>query len=598
MLGLSTLVGIVAGLAAIVFYLATQITASLALGSVAGYVPEPHPAGEPRLDWLPAAASTLRPWLLIVLPTIGGLASGWLVYSLAPEAEGHGTDSVIDAYHRRQGMIRRRVPLVKLAASALTLGSGGSGGREGPIAQIGAGFGSALATTLRLKPAERRVLMAAGMGAGIAAIFRAPLAGALFAAEVLYWSPEFEADVILPAALASVIAYCTFASVFGFEPLFTIDSAGFDNPWQLVPYTILAIVMVALATTYVRTFYGVTAWFRHAPVRRHLRPAAGALLTGVVGAALYYLFGRQERALSVLGFGYSAIQNTLSAPDEAGAWLLLAIALGKILTTSLTIGSGGSAGVFGPSMAIGACGGGAVGLALRAVWPDLVEYPSSFALVGMAGFFAAAAKTPFSTLIMVSEMTGGYQLLLPALWVCALAFMLSGTQSIYSSQVEGPAQSGAHQGAFVSKLLAGVAVGQLLDSRHAPRPLRAGDSLALVLTRFDEAGFGVLPVVDERDRLLGVINLEEVYLASQTPELRPLIVAGDLMRVDCAPLLPGDSLERAVSLFAETDLPGLPIVDNPQEHRLLGMVRRTDVASTYLRLLHGYADSPVEPRQG
>jgi CIC family chloride channel protein len=146
------------------------------------------------------------------------------VYTLAPEAEGHGTDAAIAAYHHQQGLIRPRVPLVKIVASALTLGTGGSGGREGPIAQIGAGFGSFLGNLLRLRPAERRILMAAGMGAGVAAIFRAPLAGALFAAEVLYRSPDFESEVIIPAGLASVLAYCTFGLVFGWSPLFSLPS--------------------------------------------------------------------------------------------------------------------------------------------------------------------------------------------------------------------------------------------------------------------------------------------------------------------------------------------------------------------------------------
>ena len=177
LLALATLVGIVAGLGAIVFYLATRVAEHYALGSVVGYHATP-PAGEQEISWLRGGADSFRPWLLLIVPTVGGLLSGWLVYTFAPEAEGHGTDSVIDSYHRKQGQIRPRVPLIKIVASALTIGTGGSGGREGPIAQIGAGFGSLLANLLRLSIADRRTLMAAGMGAGIAAIFRAPLAGA------------------------------------------------------------------------------------------------------------------------------------------------------------------------------------------------------------------------------------------------------------------------------------------------------------------------------------------------------------------------------------------------------------------------------------
>jgi CIC family chloride channel protein len=350
--------------------------------------------------------------------------------------------------------------------------------------------------------------------------------------------------------------------------------------------------MVLLAMIYTRSFYGIKALFRRLPGPKHIRPALGALLTGVVGVALYYAFGQQPKALAVMGFGYSAIQKTLTEAGSAGASLLLAIALGKILTTSLTIGSGGAGGVFGPSMVIGACGGAALGIWLHAIWPDVVHEPSCFAVVGMAGFFAAAAKTPFSTLIMVSEITGGYQLLLPALWVCTIAFMLSDRQSIYSSQVEGRARSGAHRGALVRVLLEGVLVRQLLDTRKSsPRPLRANASLAAVLARFDADSTGVLPVVDEHDALLGIVNLEEVYVASQSPDLKALVVAADLMRSDITPLTPNDTLQTAAERFAENDLGSLPIVDDLESRRFLGLLRRTDVASTYLKMLHGTSDA-------
>jgi CIC family chloride channel protein len=438
-LGLASVVGIVAGIGAIAFYIATRLVEHYALGALAGYYPEPHPGGEPSFAWLVAWDHPLYLWLLLLIPTLGGLISGVLVFTLAPEAEGHGTDAVIAAYHHRQGQIRPRVPLVKMVASAVTLGTGGSGGREGPIAQIGAGFGSLLANMLRLRPAERRVLMAAGMGAGIAAIFRAPLAGTMFAAEVLYRSPEFEPEVIIPAGMASVVSYCVFGAYTGWKPLFTIPDLTFTNPWQLGPYLLLALFMILLAMLYTRSFYGCKRLFDRLPIRRHFRPAVGAFLTGLVGVVLYLLAQRcgvdaPQRMLAVLAFGYSAIQGAVTQDGNMGAVILLTIALGKILTTSLTIGSGGSGGVFGPSMVIGGCGGGALGVLFNHLWPGLVPHPASFVIVGMAGFFAAAAKTPFSTIIIVSEMTGGYFLLLPSLWVCTIAFILSDEQSIYSSQ--------------------------------------------------------------------------------------------------------------------------------------------------------------------
>jgi CIC family chloride channel protein len=591
-LGLASVVGIVAGIGAIAFYIATRLVEHYALGALAGYYPEPHPGGEPSFTWLVVWDHPLYLWLLLLIPTLGGLISGVLVFTLAPEAEGHGTDAVIAAYHHRQGQIRPRVPLVKMVASAVTLGTGGSGGREGPIAQIGAGFGSLLANMLRLRPAERRVLMAAGMGAGIAAIFRAPLAGTMFAAEVLYRSPEFEPEVIIPAGMASVVSYCVFGAYTGWKPLFTIPDLTFTNPWQLGPYLLLALFMVLLAMLYTRSFYGCKRLFDRLPIRRHFRPAIGAFLTGLIGVVLYLLAKRcgvdaPQKMLAVLAFGYSAIQEAVTQDASTGAVILLTIALGKILTTSLTIGSGGSGGVFGPSMVIGGCGGGALGILLNHLWPALVPHPASFVIVGMAGFFAAAAKTPFSTIIIVSEMTGGYYLLLPSLWVCTIAFILSDEQSIYSSQVESQSRSPAHQGSYVRQVLAQVRVMEFLSPKEPIVVLHSDDSLPTVLDRLSSVPYPVLPVVNGDSELLGVVNLEEVHQASQEPSLKPLILAEDLMRSDIRPLTPDDTLDRALELFVENDLLALPVVNDLDQRQVVGMVRRFEIASAYLRHIHG-----------
>jgi CIC family chloride channel protein len=593
--GLAALVGVVAGLGAIVFYVATRVAEHYALGIITGYYPDPRPGGEAPMSWLPTGAHGFYPWLLLLIPALGGLVSGVLVFTIAPEAEGHGTDSVIAAYHYRQGQIRPRVPLVKIVASSITLGTGGSGGREGPIAQIGAGFGSLLGNLLRLRASERRVLMAAGMGAGIGAIFRAPLAGTIFAAEVLYSSTEFESEVIIPAGIASVISYCVYGMFSGWEPLFTIPAdLSFTNPLRLGPYLLLAAFMALLAMLYTHTFYNVQARFHRLPIPKHFHPAIGAFLTGLIAFALYFALGRNQQVLAVLAFGYSAIQNAMTQDATATAGILLTIAFGKILTTSLTIGSGGSGGVFGPSMVIGGCGGGALGVMLHHLSPWLVPHPASFVIVGMAGFFAAAAKTPFSTLIIVSEMTGGYHLLLPSLWVCALSYILSDKQSIYSSQVESRSLSPAHQGSYVRQVLAQVRVSQFFSPNSNVAALRPHDTLTEVIDRLSGAPHSVLPVVDAEERLLGVVNLEEVYLASQAPSLQSLVLCEDLMRSDVHPLTPGDTLDRALELFVENDLLSLPVVTNPADLLVIGMVSRFDISSAYLRHVHG----PLDTKEG
>jgi CIC family chloride channel protein len=593
LLASAILVGIVAGWGAIVFAVACQAVVRVSLDAVAGY--RPHgPRYEARVSWIPESSEDRgpdRPWLLLVTPAVGGLISGWLVFRFAPEAEGHGTDSVIAAYHYKQGEMRSRVPLVKLLASAITLGTGGSGGREGPIAQIGAGFGSLLGRLLKLRPDECRILLAAGMGAGIAAIFRAPLAGALFAAEVLYRSPEFEPEVILPAGLASVVAYSTFGLYFEWNPLFAVPAdQPFNDVRQLLPYSMLALAMPLLAMLYTRTFYWFTNLFQKLPLPRMLKPAVGAGLSGGIGVGLYFLFGRNPHVLSVLSFGYGVLQDGMSKPAELTALVLLAVALGKILTTSLTIGSGGSGGVFGPSMVIGGCGAGALGVVLHRfldpVWPGVAPSQVSFMIVGMAGFFAAAAKTPFSTLVIVCELTGNYHLIVPALWVCTISFLLSDEQSLYQSQVPGRAYSPAHQGAFLRAVLTGYTVGQVLTGAGKVSPLKPDDPIDAVIERFDAAGTSVLPVVDGDNKLLGVVHLNELFWTSTRREDLPWVLAVDLMRGNVKPLTPELTLEEAVELFAENDLPELPVVRAGHDRTLLGTVRRTDIAKEYLRRVH------------
>jgi CIC family chloride channel protein len=608
LLGAAVLVGIVAGVGAVVFQLACQFVIYITLNCGAGYFPK-EPAGEHPPEWLvhppswmPQPRADFQPWLLLLIPAIGGLISGVMVFTIAPEAEGHGTDAVIGAYHDRKGKIRYRVPLVKTLASAITIGSGGSGGREGPIAQIGAGFGFFLANVLRFKPADRRVLMAAGMGAGIAAIFRAPLAGALFAAEVLYCSPEFEPEVIMPSGLACVVSYCTFGCFFkdGWTPLFGtgLGSLTFNNPLQLGPYLLLAVAMIVLAAIYTRSFYGLTGLFHRIPIPRHFRPAVGACLAGAVGVLLYFGFAESgyenKYVLSVLAFGYGALQaaldNTAAAAPLAAAAVLAAIALGKIFTTGLTIGSGGSGGVFGPSMVIGGCAGGALGLVMQVVltdlgWSSAAPPPAACVIVGMAGFFAAAAKTPFSTLIIVSEMTGNYNLILPTLLVCTLTFLFSDRQSLYRNQIMSRSLSPAHQGAFVREVLAGLQVRLFLDPHWQGPTVHPEEPLGRVVERFKDVELDIMPVTDKDGCHVGVVTLEETFLAAQATHAHPILVTADLMRTDVKPLRPDDGLDRAMELFAESDLLALPVVEEATK-RVVGVVKRHDVAGDYLRRLH------------
>ena len=526
-LAASVAVGIVAGVGGILFSIAGQAVVQLGLEGVAGYHAS-GPAGEVKFPWIPSPLAPFNPWLLLLVPPFGGLLSGLLVLpglpwrpkGTAPTRRLPPTTSTTVTSGRSRGSADQADWQMRL-----TIRSGRSGGREGPIAQIGAGFGSLLGGILRFRPEERRVLVAAGMGAGVAAIFRAPLAGTLFAAENHVLLARIRAGGgVLPTGLASVVSYCTFGmlafSLGGttapWRALFDAPSTlVFTSAWELLPYSLLAIWVAVLAMVYVRSFYAIQHAFESVRIGKAFRPALGALLSAVLALVIFFAVGRQRAALSVLSFGYGVLQEGLYDEASLSALLLLVIAVGKIVTTGLTIGSGGSGGVFGPSMVIGGCAGGSLGVFVHSPWPAAVPHPGTFAILGMAGFFAAAAKTPFSTLVIVSEMTGDYRLLLPALWVCTLAFLLSDEQPLYRSQVASRALSPAHRGELVRQVLAGLRVRQFL-SDHAEVPtLRANDPLSAVVSRFDPGAYSVVPVVGPDNSLLGVIVLDELHLAVQ-----------------------------------------------------------------------------------
>ncbi|MDH3196759.1 MAG: chloride channel protein [Candidatus Krumholzibacteria bacterium] len=563
-------VGVVAGLGACAFYVLCQLGQHYLLDSIAGYRP-PHPYGEPPL--FSPTATPLSRYLLVLVPALGGLLAGFIVYRFAPEAEGHGTDAAIDAYHNQQGRIRGRVPIVKAISAAITLGSGGSGGREGPIAQIGAGFGSFLAQRLGLDARARRIMLAAGLGAGIGSIFRAPLAGALFAAEILYREPEFEHEVVIPAIVTTIVAYSTFGIVFGFQPLFRKSDFAFTHPLELLPYTVLALVVAGTTPLYVKTFYGTKRFFERMRVPNYVKPAIGGLATGCIGFFLP----------QTLAFGYGVIQGALD--EQIAIPLLFAIALGKILTTSLSIGSGGSGGVFGPSMVIGGSLGGAVGKLFHAWMPGVVAHPGAFVIVGMAGFFAGASNAPISTVIMVSEMTGNYHLLVPAMWVCALASIIARRWSIYQRQVDTRFDSPAHVGDFVKDHLEEISVRDIFnaDAKFAYIPetmtLRA---FIPIMTETDQQNF---PVINDRGELTGIFSIADVREILVERELDNLLIIREIADEHVSWVTVDENLASTMRKFAECEVDKLPVVDRDDNRKLLGMIRRRDVISSYYRRL-------------
>ena len=560
------LIGLIAGLGSIVFQYLCQLGLHYFMDFMAGYRP-PSPAGEHHL--LHPTSTPFNRTILLFLPALGGLISGWLVYTYAPEAEGHGTDAAIDAYHRKGGFMRSRVPIIKTIASALTLTTGGSGGREGPIAQIGAGFGSFLATTLKLSDRERRIMMAAGIGAGVGSIFRAPLAGALFAAEVLYRDPEFESEVIIPAGISSVVAYCLFCLVFGWGSLFESPDFLFRNPLELGPYLVLALVLVATGIFYIKSFYGLIGIFKSIKIPNHIKPAIGGLCTGIIG-----FFLPQTLAFGY-GFAQKALYNELTIP------FLFFLAIGKIFTTSFSIGSGGSGGVFGPSIVIGGAMGGVVGKVFHQIMPGVVTEPGAFVVVGMAGFFTAVSNTPISTIIFVSEMTDSYQLLLPSLLVCSVSYLAARKWTIYDRQVKSKIDSPAHAGDFFVDILQAIKVKNLLHLVKKVEVIPRNMTFHDFREFFTETKQHYFPVVDQLNRLVGIFSSTDIRGIIFSRGIGNLVVMNDVATFDIILTTPSEDLNAVFQKFTIKNIDSLPVVKDDDHGILIGMLNRREVISYY-----------------
>lgn len=560
------LIGIIAGLGSIVFHYLCQLGMHYFLDNMAGYRPPP-PAGEHHL--MPSGDTPFNRWVMLFLPALGGIFSGWIVYTFAPEAEGHGTDAAIDAFHNKGGFIRNRVPLIKTIASALTITTGGSGGREGPIAQIGAGFGSFLATKLNLSERERRIMMAAGIGAGVGSIFRAPLAGALFAAEVLYRDPEFESDVIIPAGISSVVAYCLFCLVFGWGSLFSSPDFHFNNPMELGPYVVLAFVLVATGVFYIKSFYGVIHLFKKIKIPNHLKPALGGMITGLIGFFLPWTlaFG--------YGFAQKAIFNELTIP------FLLSLAIGKVLTTSFSIGSGGSGGVFGPSVVIGGAMGGAVGNFFHMIMPDVITEPGAFVVVGMAGFFTVVSNAPISTIIFVSEMTNSYHLLLPSLLVCSVGHLASQRWTIFEKQVRNKIESPAHAGDFFMDILETIRVKDLMHLVKKVDIVPQDMTFLQFKRYFPETKQHYFPVVDENKRMVGIFSSTDIRSVIFSSGIENLVVMKDIGTSNIISTTPSEDLNEVLKKFTLKNIDGLPVVEEDDRQILVGMLYRREVISFY-----------------
>ncbi len=434
LLMLSGILGFAAGLTAVLFQYLIEYAVNFCFNNIIGISPDGPVYRETAGSFM--SAGNFTPWLIILMPGIGGLFVGALSWLFSRMRSKEDNLDEIESYMQKQGEYPFTKPLFNLLLSVITLGTGGSGGKESPAGSIGASFGSLTGKIFKVDPNTRRMLMSAGVAAGIGAIFRIPVAATFFAMEFYYSSEDLEAGALLPSAIASAVSFAVFAFFFGLSPLFDC-TIGFEfkSVFDLLPYALLALFCSAGAYIYVKAYQSTSSGFSRLHVHPVMKPMLGGLATGLIGWLALTLSG-DTASLSIIGDGFGVLQGILSGKIALiGAGLLAVIAFAKIATTSLTIGSGGIAGLFSPSLVIGGALGGSFGLIINQLMPGMIPQPEAFVLIGMSAFFAAAFKTPICAIFIACELAGDYTLLLPSFVACAVSFIFSRNWTIYPSQL-------------------------------------------------------------------------------------------------------------------------------------------------------------------
>jgi CIC family chloride channel protein len=515
----------------------------------------------------PAPWTSLR---AVLAPAAGGALVGPLVYFLAREAKGHGVPEVMLAIAEQAGRIRARVVLVKALASALCIGSGGSAGREGPIVQIGSAFGSAIGQLMRLPPEMLRTGLAAGAAGGVAATFNAPIAGVVFSLEVLL--REFSARAFSIVVLASVTATVISRALLGDYPAFFVPPYELLSAWELLFYAVLGVLAALVGRAFIWLLYRCEDVFDAWSIPEYLKPIAGGLGVGLLGLALP----------QTLGVGYGAVEEALQG--RLAPWLLATLLFGKLVTTTLTLGSGGSGGIFSPSLFMGAMLGGAVGNLFGALFPAITAPPGAYALVAMAAVFGGAAHAPITAILILFEMTGDYRIILPLMTAVVVSTLVShviSPETIYTIKLR-------RRGIDVLAPRRADPLGQVRVADVMVRdPVRLESALPFrsVLDHLRRHPFTSFPVVDGDRRLVGILGYSELREAL-TGEVSPATrTAGDLMRTPPPVSYVDETLTDVTAKFAVSGVGRLPVVSRGDPTTLLGVISHSDVLAAYQRVV-------------
>ncbi len=533
--------------------------------------------------------------LLFILPMAGALLVGAITFFFAREAKGHGVPEVMDAIARREGKIRLRVAIAKAISSALTIGTGGSAGTEGPIIQIGAAIGSFSGQILKVSRYNIPVMVGCGAAAGISAIFHAPIAGVLFAMEVFL--REINLKSFSPVLIASVISSVTVSAIMGTHeaifPLLHMSSVHFK--WlELGNYVVLGLACAAMGVLFIRVLYATEDLFDQIKIHHILKPVVGASGLGLLGLVMVFWLGDSTtHQPSIYGNGYPVIGHCIDAmthishelPMTIGMMLLLVIL--KMASTCCTLGSGGSGGVFAPSLFIGAVLGYALGLIFQRLEVFINVNPSVYALVGMASVVAATTHAPMAAIVILFEMTRSYQIVMPAMFSATIAVVVARwmcRDSIYTLKLR---RRGVHyetiaDAAILRRLTVRMVMKMHYITVHENEPLREVINKAIGQELAD------FIVVDEEGHYKGMVSAEDMREALMQPESIPLLVAADLMRENIPAVIPDDSLDKIMAILTENHVDSLPVINPRNDREFIGMITRSSLMDRYHEILTGH----------
>ncbi len=500
------------------------------------------------------------------VPALGGLIVGPLVYFLAREAKGHGVPEVMEAVALRSGVIRKRVVIVKSLASAVSIGTGGSVGREGPIVQIGSAIGSSIGQVLKLSADRIRTLVGCGAAAGIAATFNAPIAGTMFALEIIL--ADFGLATFSPIVISSVAATAVSRYFLGNVPAFDVPVYRLISAWELLLYVILGFFCAAVAVAFTRVLYSVEDLFDRVRFPEYLKAVLGGLILGIMGLHLPH----------ILGVGYGAMD--LALMQELSWGLMLTLVVSKIAATSITIGSGGSGGIFAPSLFIGAMAGGFFGMVVNHIFPTVTAAPPAYSIVGMGAVVSGTTHGPLSAIMILFEMTAEYKIILPLMIACIISTLASGhllKASIYTLKL---ARRGVNLEAGKEvNVLKSIRVADVMNPNVETVPENL--SLGRLADRISRSKYKTFPVVSNGNHLTGMLSYFDYRDVIFDENLKDLLVAQDLATEQVVTVSLDDDLYNALQKITLKDFSLLPVVSPDDPAELVGVLTRRDMISAY-----------------